>query len=49
VGTGFAYDRAQTLAKAHDLVGEPVPTSPDHALATLPERRPARQRILNKG
>ncbi len=32
VGTGFASDRApKPFEVAHDLFGEPVPTSPDHA------------------
>ena len=31
VGTGFVSDRALTIKLAHDLIGEPVPTSPDQA------------------
>jgi hypothetical protein len=31
VVTGFASDRARTVDLAHDLIGEPVATSPDHA------------------
>jgi O-antigen/teichoic acid export membrane protein len=32
VGAGFTSDRALTINLAHDLVGEPLHTSPDHAL-----------------
>jgi hypothetical protein len=33
VGTGFAFDRAQAVNLAHNVIGEPVSTSPHHAPA----------------
>ena len=48
-GHRFCVRSRANTKRAHDLVGEPVPTSPDHAQPTLPDRGARRQPILNKG
>src|ERR1700738_1108048 len=39
--------RARLLISAHDLVGEPVPTSPDHALEAMAKPPPAPENLLS--
>jgi CRP/FNR family transcriptional regulator, cyclic AMP receptor protein len=39
--------RARLLILAHDLVGEPVPTSPDHALEAMAKPLPALENLLS--